>query len=280
MARPMLALAAVAGCGRVAFDPLALEPDAPPGPYVVCPAFEPAHVSLPSLSHHEPGLHPDGLRLIASNSSVEHEASRTLATGKFGDFGAVTAFRSNLGDPAFGIIEGELVGFGAAGPMPRHIEICRAPASTNTCTPIQIVDEATGQVIVDDHDGPAPAVLDGEPVLAFSRGDEIYLGRATATDLTAWIATRIEVPATAMVFDDPTLTPDGEILLVQEASLGIYAMRWNRGLARYDELQPLYAGTAGTPTVRDTGSGTLEILFTRNTRGVVEAHHAFCERTR
>ena len=241
---------------------------------IACAAPVPMLASPPSAALVEPGFDATGKIVLVRQGTTLRQLTRPSLTSPFGPPENASALDPTVNDPAFVVIDGETVAFGSQPPAPRHIVICRAPASTTTCERITILDETTGTAITDDHDGPTVAVRSGEPLLVFSRGASLYAAKPTTEDLASWTATRLELGG--LMVDDGALVADGRILVVPVAG-GLVALHWDDSAGAFGD--PAVLSIAGeSPSVFDQGA-VLELAITRSDRGILEPYLARCTRS-
>jgi hypothetical protein len=231
---------------------------------LACAAPVPMLASPPSAALVEPGFDATGQIVLVRQGTTLRQLTRPSLTSPFGPPENATALDPTVNDPAFVVIDGETFAFGSQPPAPRHIVICRAPASTTTCEPVTIID---------DHDGPTVAVRSGVPLLVFSRGTSLYAARPTTGDLASWTATRLELGG--LMVDDGALVADGRILVVPVAG-GLVALHWDDSAKAFGD--PAVLSIAGeSPSVFDQGA-VLELAITRSDRGILEPYLARCTR--
>jgi hypothetical protein len=273
------AVGGLLGCGRIAFDPISVPPaDAEPVPFeITCGTFEPMSAAPPPLGFVEATLHPDGLRLVGHDGTnfTLVEAMRPAFGELLGAPGPATAIATDIGDVTFATIDGALFAFGHTRQTVRALVICPDPMSATACEAIQMIDAATSEVIVDDHDGPNIAIRDGKPIMTFSRGDDIYHAKPLTSDLLTWRAEKIPVPFRA---DDPAVTADGEVLIVGERSAGLHVMHWDVDQATFVDVVPLPTFVGGSPAIGVEQGKTFELIATSDPRGVLEPVVATCTR--
>ena len=277
--RFVAALVACAGCGRIAFDP---SRDATE-PYVRCEPLAPALADPAVVFVQEPVVHTDGLRLYANqiDAGFIQETTRAAPGAKFGPFAPTTSFQPYVGDMSFIEIAGVVVAFAHAPDTIRQLVYCPNPGTSPTCSRITMTDTATGTPITDDHDGPSVAYRRGELMMTFNRERAVYEARPTAPDLLAWEATQLELPEPGFPVDDPSLTADGELLLVHRVDIGgTYALRWDAGSRQYIDpilvVDPVFG--PGSPAVGAQDAVSFELVVNSSSRGVLEPHHTTCTR--
>ena len=251
------------------------------GPHVICSAAEPALTTMPANAYLEPSMYVDNLTLVARSvpGPSVFEAVRPNLTSPFGNFEAVTVIQSEIQDQTFLDVETlglgmTVLGMGASG-TPRQLLTCADPPSV-ACVPAAVFDDL-GAAIEDDLDGPTLANRDGQLVLAFSRGDAIYLAQPRAT-LAEWDAVLFDLGIEGALADDPAFTVDGRLLIVAMtvgATSGLFAYLWDPANQTYGDPQ-LFATALGAPAIGVETATTIEIFGHGDSRGVSEPHRLSC----
>lgn len=293
----MVCALAAGACGRLDYDGLAASgdggaadaagsgSDAAMGAYLSCAGLAPALATMPADAYLEPSVHVDGLTLVARRSpgATLFEATRPSESAAFGNFGAVTVVQSDVQDQTFldveAVVSGpSVVAMGSTGTAPRSLVLCEDPP-TQACGTVTVFDEQ-GVAITDDIDGPTLAIRDGALVMAFSRGDAVYL--ATPRDnLSQWDAYLFDLGVFglgAASADDPALTPDGTRLFVPLTTMdgtSLYVLRFDYEVQGYTEPLRVMDGL-GSPAVGLVSASGVEVFGHANTRGITEPHRIDC----
>jgi hypothetical protein len=248
----------------------------PPDPYITCSGFQPVLASEPSPALVEPGLHPDGLRMVVRQDGVAtlRELRRDDTMSSFVT-ASLSAFPAGVGDPSFVTIGDTVYGFGAQTPSPRRIVICPDPASTTTCSPITMLAE-TGEAITTDIDGPSVALRDGRLVMAFNHQIAAYVAEPETDDLLVWRARWVQ--EAGVMIDDPALTRDGRLLIVPN-DRGLEALRWDDTVQNYVQPTPVSEiGASPEIGVQSESQTELFVTWKRDGSPIAEPFVATCAR--
>ncbi len=255
-------------------------PDAEPEGYVdvVCGPMTPVSPVPPVDALIEPALLTDGLTLLARFSFQDHIAVRASPGEDFGEWSRTTDYLALAQDHSFLTVAGEEIGVGAeipAGGEDRQLTLCSAPFATGPCDVIRLFD-SSGALITDDVDGPSLALRDGELVVAFNRGSEVFFARPRSAGSLDWDATRIDIGTG--LYGDPALSEDGRILAVSDTARGnsIQLAVWDASADNFVPVQELSTIIGGSPEIGLETAAGWELFLVTDTRGVVEPHRVSC----
>jgi hypothetical protein len=273
-------LLVLAAC-RAGFDPIGDPPaadasaDAPVAPRLTeCDPLAPALAV--AEDGREPAMFTDDLTLLASSSGVLREAVRPEVGDPFDAFEDASLISASVGDPAFldasdANPPGGLIRLATRSEVGiRRLVTCDG-STLDSCADISLFDEE-GAAITDDVDGPYPAILDGQLIASFNRGDAVYLAVPRAIDLLEWDARLLQLDVIGS-FDDPALTSDGETMFLFSSGV-IFSLRYDRVSEQY--VDPVLLIDASSPAVGFESATEIELFVTAETRGVVEPHRTVC----
>ncbi|MBW2736746.1 MAG: hypothetical protein JRH20_30535 [Deltaproteobacteria bacterium] len=166
---------------------------------------------------------------------------------------------------------------------PRILMLCTAPF-LDGCVAQPIEDKATGTPIVTELDGPSVAMIAGGGLLmAFNNESEVLLAEPIdLEDLSkGWRSWSLpdEVNAIGLAFDDPALSPDGTVLVLNTG--------YDFWVSRRSSTDVPFAAPAALAAVNTSFTehapyfvehpdGRLELFFTSDREGAFRFYHCMC----